>query len=89
MHCSRRLLKPNHERQVEVLSLSIAEVIWRCGGGDATKSCGSTANIASGGTATAVLVPKAIVVLPQETPYVQHSVQYFQDGITETVYFVV
>lgn len=31
-------------------------------------------------------VPKAIVVLPQETPYIQHSVQYFQDGLTETVY---
>ncbi|XP_015515037.2 inactive ubiquitin carboxyl-terminal hydrolase MINDY-4B [Neodiprion lecontei] len=82
------LLKPNHERQVEVLSLSIAEVIWRCGGGDAKPSNAATAvNLAStGGASSGVFVPKAVVVLPQETPYVQHSVQYFQDGITETLH---
>lgn len=30
-------------------------------------------------------VPRAIVTLPQETSYLQHNVQYFQDGLTETV----
>ncbi|XP_020711428.2 inactive ubiquitin carboxyl-terminal hydrolase MINDY-4B isoform X2 [Athalia rosae] len=75
------LLKPNHERQVEVLSLSIAEVIWRCGSADATinHSQGDTANFG-------ITSPKAIVVLPQDIPYVQHSSQYFQDGITETLH---
>ena len=76
------LLKPSYDRQVEVLISAIAEVIWRCAGGFAVQnvSCSVTSNPASN-----VNIPKAIVALPQETSYLQHSVQYFQDGLTETV----
>ncbi|KYM79845.1 hypothetical protein ALC53_09767 [Atta colombica] len=71
------LLKPSYDRQIEVLTSAISEIIWRCAGGFSVSTC---PNIVSS------IVPKAIVALPQDTPYLQHSVQYFQDGLTETAY---
>lgn len=73
----RSLLKPSYERQIDVLTSAISEIIWRSAGGFSVSTC---ANVVSN------TVPKAVVALPQDTPYLQHSVQYFQDGITETVY---
>lgn len=75
-NCS--LLKPSYDRQIEVLTSAISEIIWRCAGGFSVSTC---PNVVSN------IIPKAIVALPQDTPYLQHSVQYFQDGLTETVYF--
>ncbi|XP_033333724.2 inactive ubiquitin carboxyl-terminal hydrolase MINDY-4B isoform X1 [Megalopta genalis] len=77
------LLKPSYDRQIDVLTSSIAEIIWRCAGGFVATSSGSSANQNISGNAN---VPRAIVVLPQETAYLQHSVQYFQDGLTETLH---
>lgn len=66
---------------MDVLACAIAEIIWRCAGGFATQSA-SSVNL---NTVSNVSIPKAIVTLPQEISYLQHSVQYFQDGLTETV----
>ncbi|XP_068976524.1 inactive ubiquitin carboxyl-terminal hydrolase MINDY-4B isoform X1 [Bombus flavifrons] len=77
------MLKPSYDRQIDVLTLTIAEIIWRCAGGFAVQSTGYSPNQSVTGNANA---PRAVVVLPQETPYVQHSVQYFQDGLTETLH---
>lgn len=74
MGCS--LLKPSYERQIQVLTSAIAEIIWRCAGGFSASTCPNVV----GNT-----VPKAVVALPQDTPYIQHGVNYFQDGLTETV----
>ncbi|XP_024879613.1 inactive ubiquitin carboxyl-terminal hydrolase MINDY-4B isoform X1 [Temnothorax curvispinosus] len=71
------LLKPSYDRQIEVLTSAISEIIWRCAGGFSVSTC---PNVVSN------IVPKAIVALPQDTPYLQHSVQYFQDGLTETLH---
>ncbi|XP_070156248.1 inactive ubiquitin carboxyl-terminal hydrolase MINDY-4B isoform X1 [Polyergus mexicanus] len=71
------LLKPSYERQIDVLTSAISEIIWRSAGGFSVSTC---ANVVSN------TVPKAVVVLPQDTPYLQHSVQYFQDGLTETLH---
>ncbi|XP_011148914.2 inactive ubiquitin carboxyl-terminal hydrolase MINDY-4B isoform X1 [Harpegnathos saltator] len=71
------LLKPSYDRQIEVLTSAISEIIWRCAGGF---SVSTYPNVVSN------IVPEAVVALPQETPYVQHSVQYFQDGLTETLH---
>ncbi|XP_011050265.1 PREDICTED: protein FAM188B2 isoform X1 [Acromyrmex echinatior] len=71
------LLKPSYDRQIEVLTSAISEIIWRCAGGFSVSTC---PNVVSS------IVPKAIVALPQDTPYLQHSVQYFQDGLTETLH---
>lgn len=71
------LLKPTYDRQTEVLTSAISEIIWRCAGGFAVSTCSNVV----GNT-----VPKAVVALPQDTPYLQHSVQYFQDGLTETLH---
>ncbi|XP_043480672.1 inactive ubiquitin carboxyl-terminal hydrolase MINDY-4B [Leptopilina heterotoma] len=79
---SETLLKPNYDQQMEVLACAIAEIIWRCAGGFATQSA-SSVNL---NTVSNISIPKAIVTLPQETPYLQHSVQYFQDGLTETLH---
>ncbi|XP_015436345.1 PREDICTED: protein FAM188B2 [Dufourea novaeangliae] len=76
-------LKPSYDRQIDVLTSAIAEIIWRCAGGFVVQSTGCTANQNVAGNAN---VPRAVVVLPQETPYLQHSVQYFQDGLTETLH---
>ncbi|XP_071859170.1 inactive ubiquitin carboxyl-terminal hydrolase MINDY-4B isoform X2 [Bombus fervidus] len=77
------MLKPSYDRQIDVLTLTIAEIIWRCAGGFAVQSTGYSPNQSVTGNANA---PRAVVALPQETPYVQHSVQYFQDGLTETLH---
>ncbi|XP_017878247.1 inactive ubiquitin carboxyl-terminal hydrolase MINDY-4B isoform X2 [Ceratina calcarata] len=77
------LLKPSYDRQIDVLTASIAEIIWRCAGGFAVQNIGCSPNQTVTGN---VNVPRAVVVLPQDTPYVQHSVQYFQDGLTETLH---
>ncbi|XP_077280075.1 inactive ubiquitin carboxyl-terminal hydrolase MINDY-4B isoform X1 [Temnothorax americanus] len=74
---SETLLKPSYDRQIEVLTSAISEIIWRCAGGFSVSTC---PNVVSN------IVPKAIVALPQDTPYLQHSVQYFQDGLTETLH---
>ncbi|RLU18592.1 hypothetical protein DMN91_008949 [Ooceraea biroi] len=71
------LLKPTYDRQIEVLTSAIAEIIWRCAGGFSVSTC---PNVVSN------TVPKAVVALPQDTPYIQHSVHYFQDGLTETLH---
>lgn len=76
------LLKPLYDRQIDVLTSTIAEIIWRCAGGFVVQNTGCSPNQSATGNAN---VPRAVVVLPQKTPYVQHSVQYFQDGLTETV----
>ncbi|XP_076222328.1 inactive ubiquitin carboxyl-terminal hydrolase MINDY-4B isoform X2 [Nomia melanderi] len=77
------LLKPSYDRQIDVLTSSIAEIVWRCAGGFVAQSSSSTANQNVAGSAS---VPRAIVALPQEIPYLQHSVHYFQDGLTETLH---
>lgn len=76
------LLKPSYERQIEALTSTVAEIIWRSAGGFAVQNIGCSSGQSAAGNKSA---PTAVVVLPQETPYVQHSVQYFQDGLTETV----
>ncbi|KAI4489501.1 hypothetical protein M0802_011036 [Mischocyttarus mexicanus] len=84
----RSLLRPSYDRQVDVLCLAISEIIWRCAGGSigsnqSNSNCSSTS---SNLDTKSVSLPKAIVALPQKTPYLQHSVQYFQDGLTETLH---
>ncbi|KAH0946994.1 hypothetical protein HN011_007128 [Eciton burchellii] len=69
------LLKPSYDRQIEVLASAIADIIWRCTDGFSVSTCPNV-----------VTVPKAVVVLPQDTSYLQHSVHYFQDGLTETLH---
>ncbi|XP_028165073.1 inactive ubiquitin carboxyl-terminal hydrolase MINDY-4B isoform X2 [Ostrinia furnacalis] len=64
-------LRPSEERQEESVWRACSEVIWRCAGGFNPQA----------GTE-----PKAIVTLPSETIYVQHSSQYYQDGITEKLH---
>ncbi|XP_076656094.1 inactive ubiquitin carboxyl-terminal hydrolase MINDY-4B isoform X2 [Halictus rubicundus] len=76
------LLKPSYDRQIDVLTSSIAEIIWRCAGGFVAKSSSTSANQ----NTENANVPRAVVALPQETVYLQHSVQYFQDGLTETLH---
>lgn len=76
------LLKPSYDRQIDALTSTIAEIVWRCAGGFAVQNVGCSPSQSVGGNEN---VSTAVVVLPQETPYVQHSVQYFQDGLTETV----
>ncbi|KAL0111895.1 hypothetical protein PUN28_013242 [Cardiocondyla obscurior] len=71
------LLKPSYDRQIQVLTSAISEIIWRSAGGFSVSTC---PNVVSN------IMPKAIVVLPQDIPYFQHSVQYFQDGLTETLH---
>ncbi|XP_058797363.1 inactive ubiquitin carboxyl-terminal hydrolase MINDY-4B isoform X2 [Phymastichus coffea] len=71
------LLKPSYDKQLEVLNASLAEIVWRCAGGFAAQGAGCTAGLC---------LPRAVVALPQDTPYLQHSVQYFQDGLTETLH---
>nr|XP_012229936.1 PREDICTED: protein FAM188B2 isoform X2 [Linepithema humile] len=71
------LLKPSYDRQIEVLTSAISEIIWRCTGGFSVSTC---SNVVSN------TVPKAVVVLPQDIPYLQHNVRYFQDGLTETLH---
>ncbi|XP_076172182.1 inactive ubiquitin carboxyl-terminal hydrolase MINDY-4B isoform X2 [Ptiloglossa arizonensis] len=75
------LLKPSYDSQIDVLTAAIAEIIWRCAGGFVVQNTGYSPNQSVTGNAN---VPKAVVTLPQETPYLQHSVHYFQDGLTET-----
>ncbi|KAG6801121.1 inactive ubiquitin carboxyl-terminal hydrolase MINDY-4B isoform X1 [Apis mellifera caucasica] len=77
------LLKPSYERQIEALTSTVAEIIWRSAGGFAVQNIGCSSGQSAAGNESA---PTAVVVLPQETPYVQHSVQYFQDGLTETLH---
>ncbi|XP_053997356.1 inactive ubiquitin carboxyl-terminal hydrolase MINDY-4B isoform X1 [Hylaeus anthracinus] len=77
------LLKPSYDRQIDVLTAAIAEIIWRCAGGFVVQNTGCSPNQSVAGNAN---VPRAVVALPQETPYLQHSVQYFQDGLTETLH---
>ncbi|XP_033219974.1 inactive ubiquitin carboxyl-terminal hydrolase MINDY-4B isoform X2 [Belonocnema kinseyi] len=77
------LLNPCFDRQIEVLTSAIADIIWRCAGGFAVQSSSCSVNL---NTVSSVSTPKAIVALPQETPYLPHSVQYFQDGLTETLH---
>ncbi|CAH0698692.1 unnamed protein product [Spodoptera exigua] len=61
-------LRPSEERQEEALWRACSEVIWRCGGGNSSQ---------------AGVDPKAVVALPTDHCYVQHSSQYYQDGVTE------
>ncbi|KAH9638816.1 hypothetical protein HF086_011371 [Spodoptera exigua] len=61
-------LRPSEERQEEALWRACSEVIWRCGGGNSIQ---------------AGVDPKAVVALPTDHCYVQHSSQYYQDGVTE------
>ncbi|XP_076238324.1 inactive ubiquitin carboxyl-terminal hydrolase MINDY-4B [Calliopsis andreniformis] len=75
------LLKPSYDRQIDVLTAAIAEIIWRCAGGFVAQSTSQSQSVAGN---TNVL--RAVVVLPQETSYMQHNVQYFQDGLTETLH---
>ncbi|KYN28881.1 hypothetical protein ALC57_01845 [Trachymyrmex cornetzi] len=63
------LLKPSYDRQIEVLTSAISEIIWRCAGGFSVSTC---PNVVSS------IVPKAIVALPQDTPYLQHSLHLFE-----------
>ncbi|XP_076682183.1 inactive ubiquitin carboxyl-terminal hydrolase MINDY-4B isoform X2 [Andrena cerasifolii] len=77
------LLKPSYDRQIHVLAAAIAEIIWRCAGGFVVQSTGCSPNQSVAGNAN---MPTAVVALPQEAPYLQHSVQYFQDGLTETLH---
>ncbi|XP_053601649.1 inactive ubiquitin carboxyl-terminal hydrolase MINDY-4B isoform X1 [Plodia interpunctella] len=65
-------LRPSEDRQEEALWRACSEVIWKCGGGF---------NPQSG------VEPKAVVALPSENTYVQHSSHYYQDGITEKLHF--
>ncbi|PZC73609.1 hypothetical protein B5X24_HaOG209054 [Helicoverpa armigera] len=66
---SNSYLRPSEERQEEALWRACSEVIWRCGGG--------------GNTGQAAADPKAVVGLPSGNNYVQHSSQYYHDGVTE------
>ncbi|XP_028523828.1 probable ubiquitin carboxyl-terminal hydrolase MINDY-4 isoform X2 [Apis cerana] len=75
------LLKPSYERQIDALTSTIAEIIWRSAGGFAVQNAAC-----SSGQSGNENVSTAVVALPQEIPYVQHSVQYFQDGLTETLH---
>ncbi|XP_020288125.1 protein FAM188B2 isoform X1 [Pseudomyrmex gracilis] len=75
---SETLLKPSYDRQIEVLTFAIAEIIWRSAGGFSVSAC---PNVVGNNT-----VPKAVIALPQDTPYLQHSAHYFQDGLTETLH---
>ncbi|XP_048005860.1 inactive ubiquitin carboxyl-terminal hydrolase MINDY-4B [Leguminivora glycinivorella] len=61
-------LRPSEERQEEALWRACSEVIWRCAGGMAPPQTGQA---------------KAVVVLPSDMTYVQHSSTYYQDGVTE------
>ncbi|KYQ57714.1 Protocadherin Fat 4 [Trachymyrmex zeteki] len=63
------LLKPSYDRQIEVLTSAISEIIWRCAGGFSVSTC---PNVVSN------IVPRAIVALPQDTPYLQHSLHLFE-----------
>ncbi|CAK1600365.1 unnamed protein product [Parnassius mnemosyne] len=64
-------LRPSEERQEEALWRACSEVIWRCGGGFNTQNTSDT---------------KVVVALPTDITYVQHSAQYYQDGITEKLH---
>ncbi|KAM3955395.1 LOW QUALITY PROTEIN: inactive ubiquitin carboxyl-terminal hydrolase MINDY-4B-like [Aphomia sociella] len=64
-------LRPTEERQEEALWRSCSEMIWRCAGGF---------NVQAG------IEPKAVVALPSDNNYVQHSSHYYQDGITEKLH---
>ncbi|XP_063392732.1 inactive ubiquitin carboxyl-terminal hydrolase MINDY-4B isoform X3 [Cydia fagiglandana] len=61
-------LRPSEERQEEALWRACSEVIWRCAGGMTPPQTGQ---------------PKAVVALPSDMTYVQHSSTYYQDGVTE------
>lgn len=61
-------LRPSEERQEEALWRACSEVIWRCAGGYTNQPGVET---------------KALVALPSENNYVQHTSQYYQDGVTE------
>ncbi|KAJ0181476.1 hypothetical protein K1T71_003561 [Dendrolimus kikuchii] len=64
-------LRPTEERQEEALWRACSEVIWRCAGGFTHKPGEET---------------KAMVALPSEDIYVQHTSKYYQDGITEKLH---
>ncbi|CAD0195173.1 unnamed protein product [Chrysodeixis includens] len=64
-------LRPSEERQEEALWRACSEVVWRCAGGYANQAGVET---------------KALVALPSENNYVQHSSQYYQDGVTEKLH---
>ncbi|CAH1643121.1 unnamed protein product [Spodoptera littoralis] len=64
-------LRPSEDRQEEALWRACSEVIWRCGGGNSGQ---------------AGVEPKAVVALPTDHCYVQHSSQYYQDGVTEKLH---
>ncbi|XP_031769945.1 inactive ubiquitin carboxyl-terminal hydrolase MINDY-4B isoform X2 [Galleria mellonella] len=64
-------LRPSEDRQEEALWRACSEVIWRCAGGF---------NVQSG------TEPTAVVGLPTDHTYVQHSSHYYQDGITEKLH---
>lgn len=65
-----RYLRPSEERQEEAMWRACSDVIWRSAGGF---------NQQTGAE------PKAIVCLPSDNNYVQHSSQYYQDTVTEKV----
>lgn len=65
-------LRPSEERQEEALWRACSEVIWRCAGGFTHKAGEES---------------KAVVALPSDNVYVQHSSKYYQDGITEKLHF--
>lgn len=67
-----RYLRPSEDRQEEAIWRACSEVIWRCGGGFNLQKEAD---------------PKAIVALPGEEAYVQHSSYYYQDNVTEKVVF--
>ncbi|XP_063546708.1 inactive ubiquitin carboxyl-terminal hydrolase MINDY-4B isoform X2 [Cydia strobilella] len=64
-------LRPSEERQEEALWRACSEVIWRCAGGMTPQQAGQ---------------PKAVVALPSDITYVQHSSTYYQDGVTEKLH---
>lgn len=66
----RSYLRPSEDKQEEALRRACSDVIWRSAGGFNHQP---------------EIESKAIVALPSENNYVQHSSHYYQDGVTEKV----
>ncbi|XP_039296066.1 inactive ubiquitin carboxyl-terminal hydrolase MINDY-4B isoform X3 [Nilaparvata lugens] len=70
------LLKPNRMRQLDAITMAMAEILWKIA--EQTTVSQNKTEVSE--------KPIVSMVLPQENTYIQHSINYFQDGLTERLH---
>ncbi|RZF39071.1 hypothetical protein LSTR_LSTR006608, partial [Laodelphax striatellus] len=70
------LLKPNRMKQLDAITMAMAEILWKIA--EQTTVSQNKTEVSE--------KPVVVMVLPQENTYIQHSINYFQDGLTERLH---